>query len=229
MLSARKVFITLLVCIACLLVMQGVVVADRLDKDATVNWTLYQLFNFDEESSVPVWFSAIALVACAVLLAAIARDAFRRRDTAARYWALLGFIFLFLSFDEAAAIHEQLIPLGRSLVPTGGAFYFAWIIPYGIALAVLLVVLVPFLRALPRQTLWLFLFSGALYVGGAIGLEMAGGAVISAAGIGGSLPAYHLIATAEETLEMVGVATFIYALIRHMADENIGLALTFGR
>lgn len=229
MLSARKIFITLLLCIAALVVMQAVVVVDRLNHDTSVNWTLYQLFNFDEESSVPVWFSAIALVACAALLAAIARHAFKRQDKGARYWALLGFIFLFLSFDEAAAIHEQLIPLGRRLVPTGGAFYFAWIIPYGIALAVLLVVLVPFLKSLPRQTMWLFLFAGALYVGGAIGLEMVGGAVISAAGIGGSLPAYHLVATAEETLEMLGIATFIYALIRYMAEQNIVVNLRFGR
>ena len=229
MLSARKVLVILLVCIACLLAMQAVVVADRLDEETTVNWTLYQLFNLDEESSVPVWFSAMALVAAAALLAVIARDAFARQDTAARYWALLGFIFLFLSFDEAAAIHEHLIPLGQRLVPTGGIFHFAWIIPYGVALAVLFLVLLPFLKSLPRQTMWRFMFAGALYVGGAMGLEMVGGAVISAAGLGGSVAAYHLVATAEETLEMLGISTFIYALIRYMADENIGVSLTFGR
>jgi hypothetical protein len=37
-------------------------------------------------------------------------------------------LFLLLAYDEAAQMHERLIPLGRALFGGQGVLYFAWVV-----------------------------------------------------------------------------------------------------
>jgi hypothetical protein len=65
-----------------------------------------------------------------------------------------------------------------------------------------------------------FLTAGALYVGGALGLELLGGHLFVEGEVPGpNLLPYMLAASAEETLEITGVLVFIASLLRHMREH----------
>jgi uncharacterized membrane protein len=57
----------------------------------------------------------------------------------------------------------------------------------------------------------LFFLSAGLFLAGTLGLEMAGGRYVEMHGNGTFT--YALIATVEETLELIGLVVFLYALM----------------
>lgn len=63
------------------------------------------------------------------------------------------------------------------------------------------------------------LLAAALYVGGAIGLEMASGYYISRTGMNHNLTV-ALLATVEEFLEMSGVVVLIHAILSHLGQQT---------
>jgi hypothetical protein len=60
--------------------------------------------------------------------------------------------------------------------------------------------------------------AGLVFVGGAVGLEALGGWYVDR--FGREEPGYGLLVTVEELLEMLGVAAFIYAVLRHLVAEH---------
>jgi hypothetical protein len=70
------------------------------------------------------------------------------------------------------------------------------------------------------------MIAAALYIGGAVGLELVGGRYAEMHGLKNLT--YSMIATAEETLEMAGVIVFIYALLRYIADNYIEVRFQIG-
>lgn len=99
------------------------------------------------------------------------------------------------------------------MASAGLLFLAALVLVGGFGLA-----MVPFLLSLPRRSAALFIASGALFVGGALGLEMASGYVITARGE--EAPLVALLAICEETLEMLGLALFTGALCDHLARQG---------
>jgi len=171
---------------------------------------LAQLFDLNGEWNVPAMYSAFALFVCSVLLARITVRQHQHGFTAALPWAGLAAIFFFLSLDEAKGYHERLtLPLRTSL-HTSGLFYYAWVIPYGVALLVLLLLYFKFLLALPPRIRWLFIISGIIYVSGAMGLEMVGGWYVELYGKGTLLEVGFTML--EEFCEMAGVVLFMHAI-----------------
>lgn len=94
--------------------------------------------------------------------------------------------------------------------------YFAWVIPYAILFAVILILLLRFFISLPAQTKSFFAISACTYLMGAVGLEMIAGNYVydSGARAKQTLP-YMLMVTIEELLEMIGLIIFIKALARY--------------
>lgn len=172
---------------------------------------LVALFSLSYEGNLPTWYSSGLLLACAGTLAAIALAA---PSGQVRYWSFLAAVFGYLSIDEAVGLHEQL----NELVHLGGAFYFGWIIPAGMAVLLLGVVYLRFLSALPAETRRRFIVAGALYVGGALFMEIPLGLWTEARGDGDL--GYALIDFAEESLEMTGATLFLVALLRHAAQHG---------
>ena len=89
----------------------------------------------------------------------------------------------------------------------------------------------PFLAAEDRSTQWLLYLSGAIYVAGAAGVEMISGRYCEIAyamdpdfemrmDLG-----YRLITGAEESMEMLGVASLIYTLLRLLQQEFGGFTV----
>ncbi|MCB1124592.1 MAG: hypothetical protein KJT03_23770, partial [Verrucomicrobiae bacterium] len=175
-----------------------------------------RLFHFDEENNVPSFFSALCLFVSSLLLLQI--SLLRKKQSAAYLaWLGLSLIFCFLSVDEVAMFHERLVGPLDQILDTSGYLRFAWVIPYGLATLILAVVYLRFLVRLPGKTRTLFIVAGILFISGALGMEM-----ISANYFdhhGGKTLAYDLMTTLEESLEMLGVFTFIYALLAYLGNE----------
>lgn len=171
-------------------------------------------FNLNYEGNIPTFYSFLALLFSSVLLGAIAHVKKLDSDRYKNHWKILSFIFLYLSIDEAGELHEKFINPTRSLLNATGVFYFAWILPFGFLVAIFLLSYSKFLFHLPVSTKKMFVAAFALYVGGAIGMEMPGGYLASTTGMQ-SVP-YLIVMTIEESLEMLGIVVFIHALISYI-------------
>ena len=170
-------------------------------------------FDLDSELAIPSWYQASSLLLCSALLGWIAVARKRQGDPYARHWTVLAILFLVLSIDEGAALHETLIKPLRDLLHAGGFLYFTWVVPGGAFALLVAVVYLRFLAHLPAVTRTEFVLAAALYVGGALGLEMVGGRYAESHGFANL--SYALIANAEEFLEMAGIVVFINALLRY--------------
>jgi hypothetical protein len=184
------------------------------------------MFDLDGEGTVPAWFSSVTLCLPAVLLAIIGWVERRRRAPHAWYWLFLAVVFAGLSLDEAVALHElSVVPL-RAALHTSGVLHFAWVIPGAGFVAVMGIVCFRFIRTLPVPTRRGMLIAALLYVGGALGLELVGGA-LTAANLKDSV-FYSLEVLAEETLEMTGLLVFVRVLANHLARELPDVQIRFG-
>jgi len=147
--------------------------------------------------------------------------ALSKKKTSANYyphWLGLALIFLFLAMDEALEIHEQFAgPVRSALDITSGPFYFAWVIPYGVALLIFLAAYLKFLIELPARTRLLFVSAGCIYVTGAIGFELLGGSHSALSGKENLM--YVALSTSEEVFEMGGILIFVYALLSYISSE----------
>lgn len=188
----------------------GAVVSVGLGLDAPgVNtWTRY--FWVDREGNVPTWFSSAVLGLAALLAVGVAADSPGRWR---RHWRVLAAALAYLSVDELTEIHEQAITPLRQAFGLDGALFFAWVV---VALPLVVVFALAYLRflvALPRPTRSGLLVAGALYVGGAAGVEMVGSLVYSTVGLDTML--YVLVTTVEELLEMAGAVLLVVVLAAH--------------
>ena len=187
---------------------------------------LIGLFDFGAEKNIPTFYSSIALLVASILLLLIS-TANKKVKSSYIQWAGLSLIFLFLSVDEISSIHERLTSPTRDVLNTSGLLYFAWVIPYGTALGVFIIVYSKFLLKLPKNIMILFLISGSIFVTGAIGFEMLGGRHAELYGTNSIIYAFYY--SAEEALEMIGIAIFIYSLLTYITDEFEFLKITISK
>ena len=198
-------------------------VVSTFDIEYTEIRGLAQFFHFDYERNIPTAYSTLALLLASFLILLIAK---KRKKTNLSYlsWFWLSVIFIFLSIDEAFSIHEKLIFPIREAFGTSGFFYYGWVIPYSVILIILGAAYSKFLRELPRKVAFIFLISGAIYVLGAIGFEILGAR--EAVMHGKNTFLFSTFITLEELLEMLGIATFIYALLKYMVNQFGTITLT---
>jgi hypothetical protein len=177
---------------------------------------LTTLFNVGAEQTIPAWYSSGLLLLSAALFVLVALMKRQQGEARVWHWGGLGAIFLFMSIDEMVSIHEYLTGL-RDNLQVGGLLYFAWVIPAMGLLAVFGLVYFRFWLGLPARTRWLLAASGALYVGGALALEMVGGAIFEQSRDRTTI--YLIVQSAEELFEMLGVSLLIYTLLAHIRDH----------
>jgi hypothetical protein len=173
---------------------------------------LFARFDLDNEVSVPTWYSQLLFLGASILLFLIAQQLRLENAKFVRHWIILSCIFLYLSIDDGAMIHEGfnepirivLTQLGMTNIIDNAWLYGAALIVVPLGLSYL-----RFLWSLDYVTRWRFIVAGLVFVMGAVGFE-----VISS-GYGGF--EYKMVIAIEEFLEMVGVVLFIRALFLYMA------------
>ena len=186
------------------------------------------LFDFELDSNITTWYSSATLLIACLLLVVIAISKIRIKDPFARHWKFLAIIFAFLSLDEVAMLHERAGDVLKTLsnVEFDGWLYFQWVligIPVTLAIAV---AYLNFLKNLPNSTKNRFILAGALFVGGALGLEMMAGHQESLDTYNELL--YKLITTIEELWEKLGVLVFIHALLKYMEKYVNQIQISIG-
>lgn len=184
---------------------------------------LIPLFDFNIEKNIPTLYSSFSLIVASILLWFISSSQ-RRMSLPYIPWLGLAIIFLFLSIDEFASIHERFTVPVRESLNTSGLLFYAWVIPYGVGLAVFLIVYFKFLINLPKRIMFLFIISGSIFVAGAVGFELLGGRQSEI--YGNTNLTYALYYTCEEFCEMLGIVVFIYSLLMYIAGQFKPLAIS---
>ena len=203
--------ITILLLLAHLTVQAGI-----YHLGAEKNWL--DALNMDRELNIPTMFSCGLLFAITLLLRRLEScgGAESRRD-----WRLLSKIFAFLALDEALQIHEIfIIPALRPFMHP--ALASTWVIPYSILAFAIFLRFRSFLHALPSRTRTHFLQAGAVYIIGAIGMEMIGSYAVRSSLIRLHSPWYGAITGLEESLELFGLILLIKALMNELIERGIG-------
>ncbi|MDA0659716.1 MAG: hypothetical protein O2931_13765 [Planctomycetota bacterium] len=120
-----------------------------------------------------------------------------------------------------------MIPVREAKMFTG-VFLFVWVIPYGIAMLALAALYARFLWRLPSTTRSMFFLAAATFLAGAVGLEMVGGVVYERGNYERAIP-IDVCNGLEESLEMLGVVIFLFALTGYLADQFGNLHVSFAR
>lgn len=187
---------------------------------------LRQLFDMNGERNVPALYSAGALLASSLILSSLFNLYKRANRPGSGFLLFMTFVFLYLAVDEALSIHEKLTPFARLFVDGSGLFYATWVVPGAILAGFFFLLSLPFLRRFEKSTSILMIISGAIFVGGAVGMEALGWKYFSTTQEMGLNWTYIFFSTSEEFMEMSGIALFIFALLRH-AEINFH-TLVFG-
>jgi hypothetical protein len=186
-----------------------------------------RLFNLSGEKNIPTWFSSTISWIAAALLAYIALLNRKRALPYARHWFALAFIFLFISVSTTATIHDWTLEI--FLVETfelHGIFYFPWVIPAWLFVLLVGRLYFHFLADLPAVIRRLFLLSGAVYVSGALVLEMLSAYLMDY--YAGTTLLRGMAATGQEFLEMMGLVLFIHALFIYITRYTPAITLRLG-
>jgi len=169
------------------------------------------------ENSLADWYGSILLALSAALLAATARGETRGRWRP--YWFGLAAIFVFLSIDEAAQLHELwMVPMAPFYFT--GVLHYSWVVPYGILCLVVGFIYLPFVRAQPEPLRRMIILSAALYLGATLGLEGVEGYCAIHYGWGPDAACHQGSALLEESLEMSALVIFITALLAHLRRDH---------
>jgi hypothetical protein len=155
-----------------------------------------------------------------MLLGLIASIKLQQGDRFRWHWTGLAFLFVLLSADETAMIHESVQwALTRGTDRTQAAYSFANVLYASVLVFTVLVLTLHFLAALPRRTALLFLGAGAFFVGGGLVVDYIG-EVLRNQFNGADTVGYAVVTGIEELLEMLGVVVFVYALLDYLRDES---------
>jgi len=185
----------------------------------------FEMLDLNAEATLPAWFSSGLWILAAALAAAIAKLRGLVGVPFANHWKGISALFLFLSVDEAAQVHENIGRLLWKYVITeaSGIHYYVWTMwGIGFVAVAAAVFLRPVLALPPRIRLGIFA-SAAVFLAGALGFEMTGAAVESGAlsipMLQGTGWLWTLLIVAEETCEMLGASLLCYFLLRHLVDD----------
>lgn len=203
-----------------------------------------ELADMDLEANLPTFFNSGLFFIGALLFHLHGRTEAGKKRIG---WHVMTAVFILLGIDEGSQVHEKFMLFTQRLLdaddnPAGlGWFYYAWVIPYGLAAAGLVLVLSRWLFRLDPKLRNGLIISGTVYVLGAVVMEMASGKASLATYSPPSAfpwlpcesytdpancwlymdPAYITLYTLEEILEMTGLILAIRFLLEGMERKGL--------
>lgn len=184
-----------------------------------------KMFYLSAEDNFPTLYSSFLMWIIAMVAFAIGIANRQRQLGSVAAWIGIAILFFLLGIDESMSLHEGMSePIRESLGGVGGLLYFAYIIPYGIAICLLTAVYAPFVLKLPTRTRRKVVLAAVLYVTGALLLEAVGGRHYETMEVRDA--PYILMITIEELLEIGGLSLFLWAQLDYIVDRLGGGTLT---
>ena len=181
-------------------------------------FTAHDLFDMNNEVSVPTWWQQLLLASAAAVCLLIAAVEKPRTRPDGRYWTALAVIFGFMSVDEGSEIHERLTPPVRAALDIeGGIFWYAWLIPAIVSVLGLTLVFLNFWKRLDGGPRRLLALGWVAFLVGVILFEAVGGAHDSRRG---QDFAYSTLVAAEEGAEMLGASLFLMASLIALRGDH---------
>ena len=178
-----------------------------------------RMFDLDMERNVPTLFSSLIFAISSFLFYLLSRLPKEQEKGGRRYWLGLSFVFIFLSFDESAKIHEQIGDYTENFVDASGFLHYPWVISYSILVLVLAAFYLRFFLKMERKIFWSFVLAAVIFLTGALGFELLGANESSQHGT--ATVTYSVLYTIEESLEMFGVIYLIYILLGLLNQTNV--------
>jgi len=174
---------------------------------------LVRLFSLNQEANIPAWYSSVLLLAGACVAALIGAAISGGHG---RGWKGIALVLGFFSLDEIASFHERLaIPreyIGQLAPVRDNTWVFVGVVVVG----ALVVMFLRTVLASPPPIRRAVLLAGAVYAGGALGMEALGG--LWSLGHGRVNWVYAVIGVLEEGGELVGATLFLDAGLRYLED-----------
>lgn len=205
--------------IVVLAILHGVSLALHASFTTRLTELLVEKFSFDLERNFPTFFSALLLFLSALLFFLIAWT--KRcwgKMKGQTCWVGLGLIFLFLSVDEAAHIHEHFDAVALWNGYKGSGFLsWEWVVVYGGLVGLFVVGYFNFWLRMPPTFKLSYFMAGCIYVLSALGFEMLE-AHEYAAHQGAYTLNYAIYTFLEELFEMSAIAFLIYTNLRYLAQ-----------
>ena len=212
---SRRIYIGLIGTVLVLALVHLLLQHLNLNVYQELNGRVYELSNrvdFDDEVSVPTWFSQ-------ALFLAISGGAFllsymQKAPTARRLWAFLGLVALLLSIDEVGALHELLLQTIHLLLfgETGPTIVAnAWLALLPIIIGAAAITFWAMLKHVPMRTIRLFMIGGVVFIVGAIFID-----IVTTSDNVNTFYNKGILVAIEESLELLGVSTILYAIIDYI-------------
>lgn len=180
----------------------------------------FKKFFFDDEDTIPTYFSAINLLFAGILLALIANFKGNVNDPFTFHWKILSVLFILLSIDEIAGLHEMTIDPMVLAYGLSGYMRFPWVILGLIFMAGFSLYYYKFLISLPKKYIMGFFCSCLIFLTGAIGIEIISAKIFISREESAKDLIYNLVTTAEESCEMLGIILFITFLLSYLKSNK---------
>jgi len=181
-----------------------------------ISTQMAHVFALDAEGTAPAWFQSALMLLSAGLFWAASGARGGARTTHAPAWRVLAVIFVLLSCDEVSSVHET-IGFWLAARIGGSIGVYAWLLAGVPFVAVVALGVRGLLRDMPAATRRGLFLAGALYVAGAVGVEVIE-AFIDAWSYGTFT--FAIVTTVEESLEMAGLVVLVGTLLRHLRDAG---------
>lgn len=173
------------------------------------------IFNLDNEGSLPAWFSSIQLFLIGLAFLTKSRIIDKYHSPSPYFFLIMGLGFMFLSADEAVAIHEKITVILKNYdaMPRFRGNHGIWIFVY-LSIAILLLVshfkyVTTMWNSYRKETIILGIGMTGIICGGVI-LEIVSYQFLRT----GLTPiGYATEVIAEEFLEMFGATIVLYGAI----------------
>jgi uncharacterized protein with PQ loop repeat len=174
-------------------------------------------FDFDDEASIPTWYSQLLFLFIASL--AFVTAYLERKKKSKLVWITIAIVSVLGSLDEVSTIHETGLQ-GLHLLffneDTPTLIANAWILILPLVLVFYSIFIYKSGKVLPKKTIKLLFLSTTIYLVGAIGVDI----LTSTLETTNQFLEQGILVAIEEIMELIGLSLVIYTILDYLEDNH---------